>query len=405
MNSEKALYFFNILVSRLINAGKQARSLQPSKILCVKLDEIGDMATALGVFAELKKSFPSAEITVLCKPFAGSLLHNNPNVDRIIYELKQWNSAYDLVVELRGTWKTLWRALNYKYWPGYRVDRGWIRLKQRGNQPHEAITNYRIIEPVLKAALSSEISLISSNFSGGNVQFPGSTGLGLIHPTSEDAAAAELWMSQAQRQAFAVKGELPKGTAIIHAGARRVLRQWPLGNFATVADWLWEHHRIWPIWVGTAEEKPNLESVWKSDLGTLWISEEASPRNTSLLAFYAFIQRASLFIGNESGPLQLAALGDVPLLGLFGPGVEHVFYPIGAQVFSVSETGAISTEEQREVIEKETTVPGVPKAILHCVLPCNPCDQLHCIQPGNPCIQRISLTAVIQVLDKYVLTQ
>ncbi len=439
MSSEKALYFCNILVSRLINSGKSARSIQPDKILCVKLDEIGDMVTALGVFSQLNEAFPSAEITVLCKPFAGSLLVNNPYVSRVIYDINDWNTSFDLVVELRGDWNTLLRCLNYKYWPQYRLDRGWVRLKQRGNQPHESVTNNRIIEPIVKNKLSggietqnhhrvdeSMLSRAKNNLYP--VDLKGDKGIlnrknkPLLFPSSEDESAAELWMSQAHRQAFSVKGEEPKGVAILHAGARRVLRQWPLENFAEVARWLWDTQRIWSIWVGTSEEKSNLETIWKPELGTLWISEEATPRNTSLLAFYALIQRACLFIGNESGPLQLASLADISLLGLFGPGVERVFYPVGAKVFTLGandldleyevysdvEADKIGGEllgdlSEESIVEVQNSTKR--KAIIHCKLPCNPCDQVHCVHPENPCIRRISLNSVFRVLKNYLLTQ
>ncbi|MBT8326087.1 MAG: hypothetical protein KJP21_00100, partial [Bacteroidia bacterium] len=37
--------------------------------------------------------------------------------------------------------------------------------------------------------------------------------------------------------------------------------------------------------------------------------------------------RAQLFIGNESGPLHIAAAQNTPNIALFGPGVKNVFYP------------------------------------------------------------------------------
>ncbi len=411
MGSEKLLYFCNLLLSRLINAGKSSRSIQPTSILCVKLDEIGDMATALGVFSALKKSFPASSITVLCKPFAGSLLRNNPHVDRVIYRVEDWNEAFDLVVELRGTWQTLRRSLHPRYWPGYRLDRGWIRFKQRGQQPHEQITNYRIVEPVLRGANQSnekhrtvDSSTIPADWLdifGGNNAF--------VFPSEEDWAAAELWVSQAERAAFTAKGEAPSGLVILHAGARKMLRQWPLENFAFIAKWLWDNHRLWSIWVGTAEEKESLQSAHTPELGTLWISEEAQPQNTSLSAFYALISKANLFIGNESGPLQLASLSGVPVLGLFGPGVERVFYPWGSDVIVLNALGEIvhtdSTSNANQTKEGYPEQGKCKNVVIHCLLDCNPCDQVHCIHPDNPCMRRISIHQVVAILQNQFFTQ
>ena len=406
MPSEKLLYFSNLLVSRLINAGKSASSISPSEILCVKLDEIGDMATALVVFPWLKKQFPSAKITVLCKPFAGSLLDNNPNIYRVIHNINEWEIRYDMVIELRGTWQTLWKSIHPKFWPIFRLDRGWIRFIQRGKQMHESITNFRIVEPLLdleKLGMNLPNSRSKSRF------LPIDSNLmlrshDLLFPSSEDKKASEIWISQAKDEALERTGEQPLGVAVIHAGARKRLRQWPLTNFAEVARWLWVEQRIWPIWVCTKEEKEDLEGVFTPELGTLWVSEEAQPNNTSLLAFFALIQGSRIFIGNESGPLQLADLAGVPLLGLFGPGVPDVFYPTNAQVIHVGNEPSISNENKENLCTEETENIS-PKVVVHCLLNCNPCDQINCLHSNNPCIQRISVGTVIDVLKSRLLTQ
>lgn len=406
MKSEKLLYFFNILVSRVINAGKAIDSVQPSEILCIKWDEIGDMATALAVFPLLKKQYPKAKITVLCKPFAGSLLDNNPHIHAVIHDVNEWQSRYDLVVELRGTWKTMWRSLHPKFWPVFRVDRGWIRFLQRGNQPHEVITNLRTIEPLLKdnhrTHGSSNGNSSTKNFTPNNLRDE----LGsqpLLFPSASDECDAEEWLSKARNEAISRMGDIPVGMAIIHAGARKSLRQWPLENFAEVSRWLWSERKIWSIWVCTQEEKSDIQKVYSPDLGTLWVSEEAEPKNTSLLAFYALIKRSSVFIGNESGPLQLADLAGIPLLGLFGPGVPHVFYPFNAEVLKL---GDVNLQANSSNSDNDTTGEKSPmKLVIHCLLACNPCDQEHCIHPQRPCMHRISISIVLEELKNRLLTQ
>ncbi len=81
--------------------------------------------------------------------------------------------------------------------------------------------------------------------------------------------------------------------------------------------------------------------------------------------FYEVVKNAGIFIGNESGPLQIADIANIPCIGIFGPGVPKVFYPKNAN-----------------------------SRILHEILDCNPCDQIHCVHPKNPCIERISTDMV-----------
>jgi ADP-heptose:LPS heptosyltransferase len=160
--------------------------------------------------------------------------------------------------------------------------------------------------------------------------------------------------------------------------------------------------------VGTSEEKESLQSVHTPELGTLWISEEAEPQNTSLSAFYALISKANLFIGNESGPLQLASLSGVPLLGLFGPGVERVFYPWGSDVTVLNALGEIiRTDSTTHNIQEEGYLAKGKnkKVVIHCLLDCNPCDQVNCIHPDNPCMHRISIHQVVAILQNQFFTQ
>ena len=86
----------------------------------------------------------------------------------------------------------------------------------------------------------------------------------------------------------------------------------------------------------------------------------------SLGAFGALVKKTVVYIGNDSGPLHMAALNGTPSIGLYGPVAPDIFYP-----------------------------PAPNAVVLHKVLPCNPCNQINCVHPENPCIQRISLEEVM----------
>ena len=48
-----------------------------------------------------------------------------------------------------------------------------------------------------------------------------------------------------------------------------------------------------------------------------------------LLTAYACLKRASLFIGNDSGLMHLAAAAGCPTVGLFGPSDDRLYAPWG----------------------------------------------------------------------------
>ena len=422
--SDKWLYFFNILVSRWVNAlgpgglqysmrpstpekpfpgkpngqGREIPKLPIKSILVVKWDEIGDMAAAVHVSGTLKSAYPEAQLHVLCKPFVSTLIAGDPAIDKVITNIEDWQQRYDAVVELRGTWQTLRKSLSLRTMPKYRVDRGWIRFLQRGAQPHEVVTNERIIRPLVgddfaiaKRQLFPSAAEFSeadgwSDWAIGTDQFFGMSSSGSADVNSNNSQKEVLAegcsdfsvkevsgdVNSTSPLTDAVSNENVTGYAILHTGARRELRRWPLERFVALSKWLLSEKNLIPIWVGTADEESQLDEAFAMGAaGKKWVAPEGS----SLLSFCAFIASSKLYVGNESGPLQLADIAEVPLIAIYGPGVPDVFYPQSTR-----------------------------SRVLHEVLDCNPCDQIHCVRPSDRCIDRISLASV-QLAVSEVLAQ
>jgi ADP-heptose:LPS heptosyltransferase len=264
--------------------------------------------------------------------------------------------------------------------PKYRVDRGWVRFLQRGDQPHEVVTNERIIRPLLgegypiakrtlypsaeeiaAAQVWSDWALNDEGSAEANSANSLSAGVQLdssLNPSEGEKSDASFYQSQDEKTDLAEF----TGYAILHTGARRELRRWPLDRFVALSKWLLQEKKLIPIWVGTSDEEQQLNEAFAlGAAGKKWVAPEGS----SLLSFYAFIASSKLYIGNESGPLQLADITEIPLVAIYGPGVPNVFYPMSAR-----------------------------SRVLHEVLDCNPCDQIHCVRPSDRCIDRIGLAAV-----------
>lgn len=290
LSGEQWLYFFNMALSGLINRGRNPRYMEPFGILCIKWDEIGDMAACTHVFEALKTRYPESKITVICKPYAAPLLHNNPYVDEIFTEIRAFNKRYDLLVELRGTWGSFWRSVMLP--PGYRLDRGRVRFKQRGDQPHETLTNFRIIQPLMPGTLMPEPKIFAD----------------ISHEAKVDTFLREFALTN---------------YAVMHAGARDPLRKWEAYKFAEIADWLYANYNLKTVLTGTPNEEEQLQEIV--------LRAQHKPvlftRDFDLIHLAVLLKKAQLFVGNESGPLQIADVMNTPCLGLFGIGAPVVFYP------------------------------------------------------------------------------
>ncbi|NIK46921.1 heptosyltransferase-3 [Variibacter gotjawalensis] len=118
----------------------------------------------------------------------------------------------------------------------------------------------------------------------------------------------------------------PKAFIAVHAGARFAGRCWPPDRFAAAIDHAASHHGLRSVLVGGPGEVALTDAVAAVARGRVVnLTGHLSLRET--LAVFA---EARLFLGNESGPMHLAAAAGTPVVGLFGLTDPARWGPLGA---------------------------------------------------------------------------
>ncbi len=107
---------------------------------------------------------------------------------------------------------------------------------------------------------------------------------------------------------------------VLHSGAARPTRLWPLDGFALIARRLREHGR--PVRVLC---DPAQIPAWRQ-AGEAGVVAPADPQ-----ALLDAVADAALFVGNDSGPGHVAALCGVPTFTIFGPQLPERFAPVHPQ--------------------------------------------------------------------------
>lgn len=333
LQGERLLFFCSYLLTRWINLWRNPSRLQPQRILLFRLDEIGDMVTTLPVFEALKNKFPQAELTLFCKPLMKSLVQHDPYLDHIVIDYASLSGRYDVILDLRGDWDSLRFALGQR--PKLRLDRGSHRFLNRlfkWEQEHELLFNLKIISPLL----------------GMKIDRPQAR----IYTGRRNEQQATLFMQRHDLGQFVV----------FHTGARKLLRRWGLQSWATLAEALKRDFKFEIVFAGAAEDVPDIKRIQaKIPFETFSFADQGN-----LLDYAALVGKAQLMVGNESGPMHIAAATGTPTLALFGPGQPEIFAPYGAG-----------------------------HRFLHHKLECNPCDQLQCVYPENPCMNRLTPAQVL----------
>ncbi|MDF3212426.1 glycosyltransferase family 9 protein [Mesorhizobium sp. M7A.F.Ca.CA.001.09.2.1] len=105
-----------------------------------------------------------------------------------------------------------------------------------------------------------------------------------------------------------------KSYVAVHAGARSEGRRWPPQYFAAVIDEIYAKTGLRSLLVGGPDERPVTQSI---------VETATSPVATvvgkaSLEVLVALLAEAAIFLGNDSGPMHVAASVGTPVVGLFG---------------------------------------------------------------------------------------
>lgn len=108
----------------------------------------------------------------------------------------------------------------------------------------------------------------------------------------------------------------------IHCGGRHFIRKrWPVEYFAQLVRELISGLGLQVVIIGGAEDQEIAQGLQER------VNVISAVGRLSLMETGVLLQKCQLMIGNDSGPLHLAAALDVKTIGLFGPTSPWQFYP------------------------------------------------------------------------------
>jgi ADP-heptose:LPS heptosyltransferase len=157
---------------------------------------------------------------------------------------------------------------------------------------------------------------------------------------------------------------------VVHPFSRWEYRSWPIASFGRLAEMILENLGHEVVFVCHASERAMLAPLMNRFRGVPRVRFFPS---TDLIETAAVLRGAVAFVGNDSGPLHLAALLGLPIVGLFGPASPALAAPVSTQ-----------------------------GAFVYRPVACSPCDQIRCIRPDDPCIALITPDEVFASLQKEV---
>ncbi len=258
------------------------------RILFVTSNRLGDAVLSTGLLDHLIRTHPHARFTVVCGPVAAGLFARMPQLERIVALEKR---------QMGSHWFGLWASVATKWWD--------LVVDIRGSALSWLV-------PTRRRAVMRR--------SGGHKTAQLAAILGLSKPP-----LPVTWTAPADRAKAAAL--LPEGRRIVALAptANWLPKIWPVDHFVAAFHALSGGNAIPAVIAGPGETERAIAAPLLAALpdaidlvGCLSLPEIA-----------AVLARVSLFVGNDSGLMHLAAAAGAPTIGLFGPTNAAEYGPAG----------------------------------------------------------------------------
>ncbi len=296
------------------------------KLLVRATNWVGDAIMSIPALGAIRQHWPEAQITILARPWIAELYKGQPFVDRVMplnvasrspmameraaRELRE--EQFDCVILLQNAFSAAWLAWRAKIPQriGYARDGRGILLTEAVAVPkageipaHESFYYLELLRRAGWLESIPEAAQISLNLSAG----------------AAEAAESRLREVGVRPQA--------KRVALAPGAAYGSAKCWPAERFAAVADALIDEFGADVILFGASSE---LE-ICRQIANRMHHRPVILAGQTSIGELPALFSRCSLFVGNDSGAMHVAAAVGVPVVAIFGSTDPQGTAPVTSQ--------------------------------------------------------------------------
>ena len=289
------------------------------RLLCVRLDALGDVLMTGPALRALKHAHPGRHITLLTSPIGASIARYLPDVDDVLIYQAPWmkatparaNSEADQAIVHRLRAKRFDGAVIFTVYSQSALPAAHLcyladiplRLAHCRENPYQLLTDW-IPEcepqPRLRHEVRRQLDLV--RYTGAP---PKGERLELQLPPD--------CFDEARRKLSALGVNPGARWVVVHPGASAPSRRYPAAGFAAAARALVQEHGCTVIFSGTAEESALIETI----RGEMGAASHSLAGKLALGPLCGLIALAPVLISNNTGPVHIAAAVDTPVVDLY----------------------------------------------------------------------------------------
>ena len=295
--------------------GQQSGVFPRSSVLVVCFDNLGDLVFTSALFPPLRAAFPRARLGLWCKAYARPLAELVPDADEVFASDPFWDKAPGQGKgSLRRFTRELFRVADRDYETALIVSLRWQaaaaarlagareRIGAQGRRNRPWLTTCLPARDRARPVLEDMGRLLVP------LGLPAGPLVYRLHPPPP------------------LPHPVPALTVVLHPFASQATRCANLTVWASFAQSLAADG--WAVvWFGTPLELARLRAEQGGHVEGHGFADDLT--GGDLLAGVSLIAAAHAFVGNDSGPMHVAAALGVPTLGVFTPGEPLRTFPQG----------------------------------------------------------------------------
>jgi len=300
----------------------------PQRILLLRLERIGDLLMVLDAIAAIRALAPHAHIDLNVGSWNRSLAQLIPGIDTIETLDVPWMAregaglTWPALVRRARSWQERKYDLAINFEPDIRSN---LLLALSGTPRRIGFDSggggsllTDAIAPNPRAHIAANaMSLVERAFGRG--------------PAPSQSSSSRLNIPDAaRRKAHELLGPVASREVIgIQPAAGRRIKEWDPIRFAEVGAELAQSRGASVMLIGSAGDKPVLDAVRAAWPPGVPFAE--LPPDTDLVFLAAVLERLSLLITGDTGPMHLAAAVGTPILAIFGPSLPTRYAPLSTR--------------------------------------------------------------------------
>jgi len=294
------------------------------KILLTRTQGMGDVICFIPLLKTLRKEFPQASITLVTgRPGGREIMQGCPFVDKVVfYDVEKTRSVLgkvDFIIKLRKEKFDLLITSSQEV--GFALKAFLSGAKYRlGFREYETNNiksrdKFWFLHTVALEPLKSEHEVDA------NLRLLDILGI------EEKDNSLSIWIRQEDeifaKDLFKEYDLIHKPVIAISPFAGRAVKNWPKERYAELISDLEKNKKARVILIG-----PRYTLGGNEEIIRLGATESLNlSGRTTIGQLIALLSRCDLFIGSDSGPMNIAAALNIPVIALFGPGDENRYRP------------------------------------------------------------------------------